>query len=136
MKMKSQKSIVLKRNFKNLISILLPIAKKVINNQINQIKSCIMRKIRPNKIRNTPKRLSNRGIKYLENIINTPKIVNENPPIATKPKIAKPNIDGRPEIATKPKIAIKPKNANKNYDEYKKNTIKSCLMLKKKLVFR
>ena len=66
MKMKAQKSIVLKRNFKNLMSILLPIAKKVISNQINKIKSRIMRKIRPNNIKkkerqNTPKRVSNRG---------------------------------------------------------------------------
>ena len=45
MKMKAQKSIVLKRNFKNLISVLLPIAKKVISNQVNKIKSRIMRKI-------------------------------------------------------------------------------------------
>ena len=42
-------------------------AKKVISNQINQIKSCIMRKKRPNKIKNTPKRVSNMGIKSLEN---------------------------------------------------------------------
>ena len=73
MKMKDQKSIVLKRNFKILMSILLPIAKKVISNKINQMKSPIMRKIRPN----TPKRVSNREIKSLENIINTPKIVTE-----------------------------------------------------------
>ena len=50
-----------------------------------------MQKIRPNKIkkrRNTPKRVSNSGIKSLENnfsvnatknIISTPKIVTENP---------------------------------------------------------
>ena len=36
MEMKSQKSIVLKGNMKNLMSILLPIAKKVISNQINK----------------------------------------------------------------------------------------------------
>ena len=105
MKMKAQKSIVLKRNFKNLMSTLLPMAKKVISNQINQIKSRIMRKIRPNKRQKTLKRVSNRGIKSLENnssvnaiknINNTPKIVNEKPQIATTPK-----------IATKPKIADK-----------------------------
>ena len=66
MKMKAQKSIVLKRNFKNLMFTLLPMVKKVISNQINQTKSRIMRKIRPNKIQNTPKRVSNRGIKSLE----------------------------------------------------------------------
>ena len=62
MKMKTQKSIVLKGNFKNLMSILLPIAKKVTNNQINKIKSRVMRKMLPNKIQNTPKRVSNREI--------------------------------------------------------------------------
>ena len=36
-----------------------------------------MRKIRPSKIQNTPKRVSNREIKSLENIINTPKIVTQ-----------------------------------------------------------
>ena len=84
MKMVAQKSIVSKRNFKNLISILLPKAKKVISHQINQIKLRIMRKIRPNKTENSLKRVSNRGIKSLEknfsvkatkNIINTPKRV-------------------------------------------------------------
>ena len=52
MKMVAQKSIVSKRNFKNLISVLLPKAKKVISHQINQIKLRIMRKIRPNKREN------------------------------------------------------------------------------------
>ena len=107
MKTKTQKSIVLKRNFRNLMSILLPIAKKVISNQINKIKSRIMRKIRPNKIQNTPKRVSNREIKSLENnfsvkatknIINTPKIVIEKSPI-----VAKPNVVILSKIATKPK---------------------------------
>ena len=85
MKMKAQKSIVLKRNFKNLTFTLLPIVKMVISNQINQIKLRIMRKIRPNKIQNTPKKVSNRQIKFLENIINTPKIVIEKPQIVTEP---------------------------------------------------
>ena len=56
MKMKAQKSIVLRRNFKNLMSILLPIAKKMISNQINKRKSRTMHKIQPNKVQNTPKR--------------------------------------------------------------------------------
>ena len=60
--MKAQISIVLMQIFKNLISTLLPIAKKVISNQI-------MHKILPN-----------REIKYLENIV-------ENPQIVTEPKI-------------------------------------------------
>ena len=42
--MKAQKSIVLKRNLMFMV-------KKVISNQINQIKSRIMRKIRPKKIK-------------------------------------------------------------------------------------
>ena len=49
------------------MSTLLPMAKKVINNQINQIKSGIIQKIRSKKRRNTLKRVSNRGIKSLEN---------------------------------------------------------------------
>ena len=99
MKMNAQKSIVLKQNFKNLMSILLPIAEKVVRNQINQIKSRMMCKIRSNKVQNTLKRVSNRGI-------------NEKTPIATKPKIAKPKNVDKPPIATKPKIA-KPKNVDK-----------------------
>ena len=49
MKMKAQKSIVLKRNMKNLMTTLLPMVKNIISDKINQIKSGIMRKIRPNK---------------------------------------------------------------------------------------
>ena len=69
MKMKSQKSVVLKRNFKNLASTLLPFLKKEISNQINKIKPGIMHKIRPNKRQNTLKRVSNREVKCLENIL-------------------------------------------------------------------
>ena len=66
---------------------LLPVVKKMINKKINQIKSGIMRKIMPNslkKTRSTPKRISNRTLKLLENnsrviatkgVISTPKIV-------------------------------------------------------------
>ena len=70
MKMKTQKSIVLKPNMKNLMTSLLPVVKKMINKKMNQIKSGIMRKILPNvlkKRRNTPKRVFNRKIKSLEN---------------------------------------------------------------------
>ena len=85
MKMKVQKSIVLKRNMKNLMTTVLPMVKNIISSKINQIKSGIMQKIRPNKTnkrRSIPKRVSNRGIKSLENnfsvkatknIISTPK---------------------------------------------------------------
>ena len=55
MKMKAEKSIVLKRNFKNLMSSLLPNVKKMISTQINQIKSRIRRKIQPNKRRKLQK---------------------------------------------------------------------------------
>ena len=148
--MEAQKSIVLKRNFKNLMSTLLPMAKKVISNQINQIKSRIMHKIRPNKIKkrqNTPKRVSNRGIKSLENnfrvkatknIINTPKIVIQKPPIVVEPKVVTSS-----KIATKPKKVSKPKIVGKseivapkkhqNYDEYKNHVIKQLKKHLKKL---
>ena len=59
MKTKTQKSVVLNRKNKKLMSIL-PIAKKVISNQINKIKSRVMRKIKPTKVQNTFKRVSNR----------------------------------------------------------------------------
>ena len=49
MKMKTQKSIVLKRNMKNLMTTLLPMVKKIISDKINKIKSGIMQKIQPNK---------------------------------------------------------------------------------------
>ena len=51
--MKTQKSIILKRNMKNLMTSLLPVVKKMINEKINQIKLGIMRKILPNKLKET-----------------------------------------------------------------------------------
>ena len=111
MKMKTQKSIVLKQNLKKLMSTLLPIVKMGISNQINKIKSCSMHKIRPNKGQNTLKSVSNREIKSLKNnfrvkatkgIINTPKIVIEKPLIVEEPK-----------VVTLSKIAIKPKKVSK-----------------------
>ena len=139
---------------------LLPMVKYIISNKINQIKSGIMQKIRPNKTkkrRNTPKRVSNRGIKSLENnfsvkatknIINTPKIVIEKPQIVAKPKVVTSS-----KIATKPKKVSKPKIVDKseivtqkkhqNYDEYKnrvikqlKKHLKKLFDAKKKWVFR
>ena len=136
-------------NFKNLLSTLLPTAKKVISNQINKIKSRIMQKIRLNKIKkrqNTLKRVSNRGIKSLENnfsfkatknIINTPKIVIEKSPI-----VVKPNVVTSSKIAAKPKKVSKLKNVNKpkiivekaaNYNEYKNRVIKQLKKRIKKL---
>ena len=147
MKMKAQKSVVSKRNFKNLMSILLPITKKVISNKINQIKSRIICKMVPNRRQNIPKRVSNRRIKSLENnfrvkatknIINTPKIVIEKPPIVVEPKVVTSS-----KIATKPKKVSKPKIVGKseivapkkhqNYDEYKNHVIKQLKKHLKKL---
>ena len=87
-KVRSQKSIVSKRNFKKFVPTLLPIVKKVVSHQINKINSIYMHKIRSNKRQNTLKSASNREIKSLKDnprvkatreIINTPKIVNEKP---------------------------------------------------------
>ena len=147
MKNQAQKSVVLRQNSKNLMFTLLPIAKKVISDQINQIKSRIMKKLLPNKKRdrlNTPKKVSYREMKSLENnfnvkatknMINTSKIVIEKSPIAAKPdvvissKIAtKPKKVRKPKIVDKPKVAIEKKYLN--YDEYKNRVIKQ---LKKKL---
>ena len=98
-----------------------------------------MCKIRPNKIKkrqNTPKRVSNRGIKSLENnfsvkatknIISTPKIVIEKPQIVNKPEIVT-----MPKIVTKvtkPKIVDRPEIVNKKYEEYKKRVTKQLKKL-------
>ena len=102
------------------MSTLLPIAKEMLSNKINQIKSDIIQKILTNRFKkrqNTPKKVSNRGIKSLKdyfsvkatkNIINTPKIVNEKSPI-----VAKPNVVTSSKIAPKPKKVIKPKIVDK-----------------------
>ena len=92
------------------MSNLLPIAKKVIRNQLNKIKSHVMRKIKPNKVQNTFKRVFNRRIKSLENnfsvkatknIINIPKIV-----IGKSPIVVKSNVVTSSKIATKPKKLV------------------------------
>ena len=145
MRMKTQRSIVLKRNFKKLMSTLLPIVKKLVSNQINKIKSRIMHKILPNKRHNTLKSVSNREIKSLENnfrvkatkeIINAPKIVIENHLIVEEPKVITLS-----KIATKPKNVIKPEIHTEkvhNYREFKNSVnkqlikhFKNCMMLKK-----
>ena len=51
MKIQTQRSVVLRQNMKNLMTSLLPMVKKVINEKINQIKSGIMRKIMPNSLK-------------------------------------------------------------------------------------
>ena len=113
MKTLTQKGAVLMQKMKNRIFSLLPMVKKVVNDKINQTKSSIMSKIMPNKLkkrRNTPKRISNRTLKSLENnscviatknIISTPKIVTNKPPIVIKP-----------EVVTMPKIVNRKKLLN------------------------
>ena len=109
-----------------------------------------MHKILPNKIKkrqNTPKRVSNRGIKSLENnfsvkatknIINTPKIVIEKSPLVAKPNVVtSPKIATKPKKVRKPKIVDKPKivvERNPNYDGYKKRVIKQLEKTVKKVV--
>ena len=100
-----------------------------------------MQKVRPNKTKrrwNTLKRVSNRGIKSLENnfsvkatknIISTPKIVNEKPQIFVKPKVVTSSkIATKPKKVSKPKIVDKPKivvEKTPNYEEYKKRVDKT-----------
>ena len=118
---------------KKIIS-LLSTAKKMLNSRI--------------KGQNTPKRVSNRGIKSLENnfsikatknIINTPKIVIEKPQIATEPKVvisskiaSKVKQVGKPKIVDKSEIVVKKKYPN--YDEYKNRVIKHLKKQLKKTV--
>ena len=69
MKTQTQRSVALNHDMKNLMTSLLPMIKTVINEKINQMKSDIMRKVRPNNLkkrRNTRKRISNRTLKSLE----------------------------------------------------------------------
>ena len=67
MKKQTRKSVALKHNMKNLMKTLLPMVKNIKSNEISQIKSNTMEKIRPNKRQNTPERVSNRRTKSLEN---------------------------------------------------------------------
>ena len=102
-----------------------------------------MRKIRPNKIKNTPKRVSNRGIKSLENnfsvkatknIINTPKIVIEKSPIVVKTKVVtSPKIATKLKKVSKPKIIDKSEIVNEQKNEQKKRAIKQLKKQLKKL---
>ena len=127
------------------MSSLLPMVKKMVkkDKSYNNLK----------KIRNTPKRISNRTLKSLENnssviatknIISTPKIVISKPQIVTKPEIVT-----LPKIVTKPKKVSKPKIVDKseiviekkyqNYDEYKSRVIRQLKHLfdsKKKQLHR
>ena len=102
MKMRVGKSIVLKRNMKNLMSSLLPMIKK-----INKIKSSIMQKIRYiKKVSNN--RRNNFSVKATKNMINTPKI-----DIVKSPIVVEPNVVTLSKIATKPKKVNKPKIVDK-----------------------
>ena len=132
-----KRSMLPKRNFKRLMSTLLPIVKQVVSNQINKIKSSIMHKIMSNKRKNTLKSVSNREIKSLnrvkatKGVINTPKIVVEKRLLVEEPKVIT-----LPKIATKPKKVIKPKKVNKseihiekipNYREFKNRVNKQLI---------
>ena len=143
MKNQTQKSVALKQNMKKLMTSVLPMVKKMINEKINQMKSGIMKKILPNNLkkrRNTPKRISNRTLKSLENnsrviatknIISTPKIVINKPQIVTKPEVVTMSkIVTKPKNVTKLKKVDKPKIVNeKEYDEYKKRVTRQLKQL-------
>ena len=117
------------------MSTLIPTGKKETSNKINQIKSRIMHKIWPNKRQNTLKRVSNRGIKSLENNFSAKATKNiiENPPIVVEPKIVTSS-----KIATKRKIIDKSEivvqKKHQNYDEYKNQVIKQLKKTLKKVV--
>ena len=119
---------------------LLLMLKKMMSNKISQIKSDIIQKTQLNKLQkrqNTPKTVSNRRIKSLENnftvnvtknIINNPKIVNEKPQIVTEPKVVTlSNIASKVKKVSKPKIVDKSEvvfeKKTLNYGEYKKRVI-------------
>ena len=51
MKNQTQKSVALKQNMKKLMTSVLPMVKKMINEKINQMKSGIMKKILPNNLK-------------------------------------------------------------------------------------
>ena len=137
MKNQIQKSTVSKLSMVKKIISLLPMAKKMRNSKIKGI----MRNIVPNRFkmgRNTLKRVSNRGIKSLENnfsvnttknIINTPKIVIEKPQVVTKPKVVTSSkIASKVKRVRKPRIVDKSEIVNDkkypNYNEYKNRVIK------------
>ena len=158
MKIQVQKSIVSKPSEVKKIISLLPMAKKMLNSKIKGIMRMKNTASEPSKIKNiisllpmakkmlssrikvqnTPIRVSNRGIKSLENnfsvnatknIINTPKIVIEKSPIVAKPNVVtsskiatKPKKVSKLKIVDKPKIVIEKKYPN--YDEYKNRVIK------------
>ena len=91
-----------KKKKKMMISVL-PMVKKMIIEKIDEIKLGIMRKIMSNKLkkrRNTPKRISNKTIKSLEN--NSHVIATKNIISALKIVTNKPSIVAMPKIVTKP----------------------------------
>ena len=128
------------------MSALLPIVKKMLSNKINQIKLRIKQKILPNKRQNTPRKISNRRIKSLENIfsvkatkniINTPKVVIEKSPIVVEANIDTSSIAAKPKKVRKPKIVDKPKiivEKTSSYREYKNRVMNQLKKTYKKVV--
>ena len=101
-----------------------------------------MRKIIPNKLKKkriTPKRISNRTLKSLENnsrvitsknIINTPKIVINKPQIVTKPEVATmPKIVNKAKKVNKPKIVDKSEIVSNKKYKYKNRGIRQLKKL-------
>ena len=85
----------------------------MVNKNINKIKLGIMEKILPNRLkkrRNTPKRVSNRTIKSLEN--NFSVTTTKNISSTSEMTIDKPQIVTKPEIAIMPKIVNQKKLLN------------------------
>ena len=105
-----------------------------------------MRKTLPNKVKSTPKRVSNREMKSLENnfsinatknIINTPKIAIEKPQMVSEPKVVTlSKINTKPKRVSKPKIIDKSEIVNQknhqNYEEIKNRVIKQLKKYLKK----
>ena len=91
MKMTTSKTIVLKYNMKKNMVNLIPFVAKIVNKRIKQIISCIIKKLLSKKQIGFGKKASNnREIKSLENnlsveatenVINTPNIAIEKPPL-------------------------------------------------------
>ena len=112
-KIKGTKNTVSEQSkIKKIIS-LLSTAKKMLNSKI--------------KGQNTLKRVSSRGIKSLENIINTFKIVTEPKVVTQSKKVSKPKVVDKPEIVIE--------NKYPNYDEYKNHAIKQLKKTLKKVAW-
>ena len=150
MKIQVQKSTVSKPSKVKKIISLLPMTKRMLNSQIKGImrkKNTVSEPSEVKKIislistaekmlnsrikgQNTPKRVSNRGIKSVENdfsdkatknIINTPKIVIEKPQIVAKPRVVTSSkIASKVKKVSKPKIVDKSEIVSENDEDYYK----------------